>query len=219
LKWERAAAYPELFAAQTGALPPDPGSHGSDSEHHASDADYALQHPTGPPNNPASNAPKWRYEKNGQPSDPTSFDQIRTLAAQGIIQPDGLVWNDTLPNWIHARDVPGVVFPSVQEHSFHPSPRPVREASSERTGLTPLSQLAVASFVCGVVGVSSVFFIPLGLLAVIFGHVSLYTRRVQSGELRGKGLAIAGLTVGWCCLLILPIVAYFVLVALSAASI
>ena len=146
------------------------------------------------------------------------FDQIRSLAAQGVIRPDGLVWNESLPNWIRAKDVPLLAFPSAPEPDFSRQPSPVRETSTEADAPAPLSQLAIASFVCGVVGVGSgILFVPLGLLAVVFGHVTLYTRKMQNGELRGKGLAIAGLTIGWCCLLILPIIAYLVIVASSAA--
>ena len=53
--------------------------------------------------------------------------------------------------------------------------------------------LAVASMVLGIVWV---FWLG-SLLAVIFGHVSLGQIRRSNGREAGRGLAIAGVTLGW----------------------
>ena len=217
LNWERAAAYPELFVDKASDSKSELDSGVSETGKRQAE-DFQLDRSTVPTTGPPS-GPQWRYERNGSPSDPVSFDQLQALIARGEVRPDGLVWNETLSSWTRARDVSGLVFPSTVGRSFESPSGAPHQNSGAPEGPAPLSQLAIASFVCGVVGAASPLFIPLGLLAVVFGHVSLYTRRVQSGELRGKGLAIAGLTIGWCCLLILPVMAYFLLAALPSPTI
>lgn len=52
--------------------------------------------------------------------------------------------------------------------------------------------------------------IPLGILAVIFGHLSLAEIKKAAGRMTGEGKAIAGLVMGYlsvCMLVMLPIIA------------
>ena len=61
-------------------------------------------------------------------------------------------------------------------------------------GLSPdPSGKAIFSLVCGVLS----FFPPFALVAIIFGHLSLSEIRKSAGRLKGKGLAIAGLVLGY----------------------
>jgi Domain of unknown function (DUF4190) len=52
---------------------------------------------------------------------------------------------------------------------------------------------AIASLVCGLF----LFAFPLSILAVIFGHLSVSEIRKSSGRLKGEGIAIAGLVLGY----------------------
>lgn len=67
-------------------------------------------------------------------------------------------------------------------------------------GMPPQQQkssgLAIASLVLGIVGIVTfwLYAIP-SILAVIFGHVAL--SKVKNGTGDGRGMAIAGLTMGW----------------------
>lgn len=56
------------------------------------------------------------------------------------------------------------------------------------------SGMAIASLVCGVLGVVTCFAFVPGVLAVVFAGVSLPT--IRRGEAQGRGLAIAGMTLG-----------------------
>jgi hypothetical protein len=61
-------------------------------------------------------------------------------------------------------------------------------------GLAPeTSGWAIFSFVCGVLFI----ILPLSIVAVIFGHLSLSEIRRSAGRLKGKGLAITGLVLGY----------------------
>ena len=57
--------------------------------------------------------------------------------------------------------------------------------------------LAVASLVCGIVGIVGCFLLVLPVLAVVFGHVALSQIKRSAGRQTGRGQAIAGLVCGY----------------------
>jgi hypothetical protein len=71
--------------------------------------------------------------------------------------------------------------------------------------------MAVASLVAGVVGLFSCFFPALALTAIAFGHVSLRQLKREADRERGRGLAVAGLVLGYATLLLS--IGFWVLVA------
>jgi hypothetical protein len=78
-------------------------------------------------------------------------------------------------------------------------PPPVPSASS---GQQKTSGLAVASLIFGILCVlgGTILIIPL-LLAVIFGHIA-FARCNRDSSLRGKGMAIAGLAMGYASIIL-----------------
>ena len=56
--------------------------------------------------------------------------------------------------------------------------------------------MAIACLVLGLFGGSLLFFIG-SILAVVFGHIALNQIKQSDGELGGRGLAIAGLILGY----------------------
>jgi hypothetical protein len=74
------------------------------------------------------------------------------------------------------------------------------------------SGLAVASLVLGVLSVfGGIFLFVVPVLAVIFGHVALGACH-RDPQLSGRGMAVAGLVLGWICLgLIIAWIAFVVL--------
>ena len=75
---------------------------------------------------------------------------------------------------------------------------PVSPVAIANVPLTPAapaqtSGKATASLVCGLL-----FFIPLAFVAaIVFGHLALSEIRKSAGRLKGEGLAIAGLVLGY----------------------
>jgi type II secretory pathway pseudopilin PulG len=68
-------------------------------------------------------------------------------------------------------------------------------------GSAETSGKAIVSLICGLF----FFFLPLSIVAIIFGHLSLSDIRKSAGRLKGNGLAIAGLVFGYAGLAILPL--------------
>jgi type IV pilus assembly protein PilA len=67
---------------------------------------------------------------------------------------------------------------------------------------TETSGKAIASLVCGLF----LFVFPLSVLAIIFGHLSLSEIRKSAGRLKGEGLAITGLVLGYVGVATIPVV-------------
>lgn len=61
---------------------------------------------------------------------------------------------------------------------------------------------AIASLVCGLF----LFAFPMSVLAIIFGHLSLSEIRKSAGRLKGEGMAIAGLVLGYLGVAGIPVV-------------
>jgi len=70
------------------------------------------------------------------------------------------------------------------------------------SGPAETSGKAVASLVFGLF----IFAFPLSILAIIFGHLSLSDIRKSAGRLKGEGIAIAGLVLGYLGVAGIPVI-------------
>jgi type II secretory pathway pseudopilin PulG len=68
---------------------------------------------------------------------------------------------------------------------------------------------AVASLVCGIIGI-----FPFSLVAVILGHISLSQISKSAGRLKGRGVAIAGLVLGYLGLAAIPFILIIAAIAI-----
>jgi type IV pilus assembly protein PilA len=69
---------------------------------------------------------------------------------------------------------------------------------------------AIASLICGLF----LFAFPLSILAIIFGHLSLSEIRKSAGRLKGEGMAIAGLVLGYLGVAGIPIILIIAAIAI-----
>jgi type IV pilus assembly protein PilA len=69
---------------------------------------------------------------------------------------------------------------------------------------------AIASLVCGLF----LFAFPLSILAIIFGHLSVSEIRKSAGRLKGEGMAITGLVLGYCGLAVIPVILIIAAIAI-----
>jgi type IV pilus assembly protein PilA len=63
------------------------------------------------------------------------------------------------------------------------------------------SGMAIASLVCGIVNI-----FPAFIVAIVLGHISLSQIRKSAGRLKGEGLAIAGLVLGYLGIVAIPFI-------------
>jgi type IV pilus assembly protein PilA len=79
----------------------------------------------------------------------------------------------------------------------------VTPAVSSPAAITPAetSGKAIASLACGFF----FFLFPVSILAIVFGHLSLSEIRNSAGRLKGEGVAIAGLVLGYMGVAAIPV--------------
>jgi len=81
------------------------------------------------------------------------------------------------------------------------------------TSSVPSDGKAVASLICGILGVA---FIPLiaSIPAIVLGHISLSEIKRSAGRLGGQGMAVAGLVLGYIGVALLPIILIIAAIAI-----
>ena len=127
----------------------------------------------------------WYYGNQGAQVGPLDDATIRVEISRGVITPETLVWRDGLPSWLPLAQVQELSDPwAVQAYYGPPGYAPL-----------PTSGNATASLVIGLVAFGC--FWPLGLLAVIFGHLALNQIRDSPMPMGGRGMALAGLILGY----------------------
>lgn len=75
---------------------------------------------------------------------------------------------------------------------------------------SPTSGKAIASLACGVF----IFAFPLSILAIILGHLSLSEIRKSAGRLKGEGVALAGLVLGYLGVAGIPVILIIAAIAI-----
>lgn len=91
-----------------------------------------------------------------------------------------------------ADNSPGATAPTVPAAGA-----PVTPALPQQT-----SGMAIGSLVCGLLP----FFILTPIAAIVLGHMALSEIKRSAGRLRGSGIAIAGLILGYGCVVVLPVI-------------
>ena len=71
------------------------------------------------------------------------------------------------------------------------------------------SGMAIASLVCGILNV-----FPLSVIAIVLGHISLSQIKKSAGRIQGKGLAIAGLVLGYLGIAVIPFILIIAAIAI-----
>jgi hypothetical protein len=133
----------------------------------------------------------WYFSRGSEQCGPVSASELQTRLALEQLGPDDYVWKNGMPEWVQVRRM----FPRSPRHSSPSIPAAARD--QERAKLSPT---AIMSFVLGVAGMNILLFIG-SIGAVVLGHVALsQIKSAPPGRLEGRGLAIAGLILGYAVL-------------------
>lgn len=221
ITWHRASEFPELFPTPTRLAahrPPrkhpssesepingDPGS--GESPSLADEEGYQIKTELPEQKETASSTePLWYYSLDGQEQTPVVFSTLQQLASTGQITPNDFVWTNTMAEWVEARYVAGLAPESD-----------IAAVGTVQSG--KVAPMAVASFLFGLAGISCLFFFG-GIVAVVFGHIALKQIGESRDASKGRGLAIAGLVLGYFVLIVSAITGLVLLVvyAIQAGS-
>ena len=110
-------------------------------------------------------------------------DELRSMAARGLLAAGDLVYHPVLGRWLYAREVEEIR-PEMTRATALGRPLPTSPATDSNSE-------AIAGFIMGVMG-----HLPLvGLFCCILGIYlsSRGIRRAQEVDMRGHGLAVAGM--------------------------
>lgn len=133
----------------------------------------------------------WYYGENGQQIGPLEESAIREAIRDGKVTPDMLVWREGMAIWQPLLQVPELANPHAPPVYY-----------SHPTGMLRTSGLAISSLVCGIVGLLTCLILA-GIPAVICGHMALNQINQEPTQIGGRGMAIAGLIMGYlqllCC--------------------
>ena len=169
---------------------------------------------------------EWYYGKEAQQFGPIDEATLRARIAAGEVSGSDLVWTEGMVEWIPLSKVSQFSGPAPQAESSEspekyvtddpaspyapPAVNPVASVVGGGVQLAPpTSGLAIASMVCGIL---SLFFcfcggMLLGIPAVICGHMALkQTGSERPGmppRMGGRGMAIAGLIMGYIGILLI----------------
>lgn len=134
----------------------------------------------------AAKMAQWYYGTNGQQMGPLDESEIRSAIAGGLVTPDTLVWRDGMANWQPFQQVPELAAAYAVPAYYDPN-----AANAGRT-----SGLAISSMVCGIVGVVTCPVIA-AIPAIICGHLAMGQINNAPFPMAGRGMAIAGLALGY----------------------
>lgn len=99
--------------------------------------------------------------------------------------------------------------PSTSRPTAPPPPTPVPPIPTQPYVASPPAYLgqpqtsgkAIGSLICGIINI-----FPLSVVAIILGHLSLSEIKKSAGRLKGQGLAIAGLVLGYLGIVAIPFI-------------
>lgn len=141
----------------------------------------------------------------GQRLGPLPLDEINRQLQAAQIFPDDLAWHEGLPTWIPLRSIQGVIVPgglSQLPGAAIPSPGVMPPVIPPSMPVAkPTDPLAICSLVFGILGMVCCGSLILSIAAAVCGHISV-SRTGKNPELEGRGLAIAGVILGYVGLVI-----------------
>ena len=128
--------------------------------------------------------------QNGEQLGPLDREEVLRRLVAGELKGSDLGWQEGMAEWEPlSKLIPPPVAASTPPPVFASSAPALPQASTGTSGL------AIGSLVCGLL---SFFTLGLtGIAAVIMGHLSLSRIKSSAGALSGRGMAIAGLIMGY----------------------
>jgi hypothetical protein len=150
----------------------------------------------------------WYYSKNSTQLGPVPFEELRSRLAAGEITSSDRVWREGMKDWAAISTVEELrtIMPAAAGMGGDtPYTAPTTYSPMPYPSVAPTSGLAIASMVCGIVGLVACMMIPgvLSIAAVICGHLAISRIRNSPVPISGRGMAIAGLATGYTALGIL----------------
>ena len=159
--------------------------------------------------------PQWYYGSSAGQTGPVEEHELRALIASGGVGPETLVWRDGMKEWQPLQAVQELKGDAVSPYA---TPAAGGYVPGYYPPVAPTSGLAIASMVCGIISIVLCFYHGLlGLPAVICGHLAISQINSSPLPMAGRGMAIAGLVMGYLGIAMsVGFIAFFVFAISSA---
>jgi hypothetical protein len=139
--------------------------------------------------------------KDGQQNGPFSIDEIKVQLAAGSLTFADYGWYEGLAKWQTLGTLAPFAANNTSAVAGPPKAQPrERRRSSPANGSRKASKLAITSMVFGICSYVLCLSILTGIPAIICGHVALGKIKRPKARLSGRGMAIAGLVMGYISL-------------------
>jgi hypothetical protein len=165
--------------------------------------------------------------RNGQQTGPFSIEQLKTMAANGELQPTDLVWKEGMAGWEPASTLPGVFTPGPgPEPSAMEMPQANPVPLAQATVLPPVpgpggpkpNPLALTGMILGIVSIVLVcccYGFPFNVAGIVCSIMGMNQIKATGGQQPGMGMAQAGL---WCSIASLVIGILFAIFGVAMNS-
>ena len=190
---------------------------------------------------PLESGAEWYYSVDSnrqEPEGPVTLGVLQDLVRDGAFDPTAKIWKKDWPNWRDAAEVGPLAdhWPKEPVGRRGPSEPESPDADPPRMSISALSSLIlgltsimfaggnIASLIFkqwSLLIVMGLVFLLTSILAVVLGHLSLATIKRQPRQWTGRGIALAGLILGYISLgvtVIIGVVVVFVVVLQIGAT-
>lgn len=152
----------------------------------------------------------YHVAKNGEKSGPFEKEEVYRRLVSGELSGTDLGWQEGMTEWEPlAKLLPpqGATVPAGAPVFGPAVARPMAPQQTQTSGM------AVASMICGILGL--LLWLPC-IPAIILGHLGLSAIKKSAGALGGRGMAITGLVTGYLMIAAIPIIAILAALAVPA---
>lgn len=157
---------------------------------------------------------QYHVAKNGEKSGPFEKEEVYRRLVAGELSGSDLGWHEGLTEWeplakLLPPQTPPIPTAGTPVFGSVSTPAQVSPQSAQTSGM------AIASMICGVLGL--LLWLPC-IPAIILGHLGLSAIKKSAGALKGGGMAVAGLVMGYLMIAAIPLIAILAALAVPAFS-
>lgn len=153
---------------------------------------------------------QYHVAKNGEKSGPFDREEVYRRLVSGELSGSDLGWCEGMTEW---EPLSKLMPPPVPAASGAAVFGPVTQPAGIPAGPSKTSGMAVGSLICGILGL--LLWLPC-IPAVILGHLGLSAIKKSAGALKGRGMAVAGLVMGYVMIAAIPLIAILASLAVPA---
>ncbi|WP_051946901.1 DUF4190 domain-containing protein [Verrucomicrobium sp. BvORR106] len=139
----------------------------------------------------------YHVARNGEQLGQFTAEEIRHGLFDGKFQPTDLAWKDGQADWQPLSALFGQITPPSRVKSPPATQVPLSSTVAPDYH-SPTNGMAIAALVMGIVSIFTFGLCGIGsIVTIILGHMALTRVRQSGGSLGGKGMAVAGLVMGY----------------------